>query len=196
MSRAHLENFSEEDSKKSWRLLETAISKIYEKKYYELSYEELYRNAYYLVLHRYGDVIYTNLQESVQFHLKSYHNRIQQTPESNFLIEINNTWIDIKEMIKAVAQIFLYMDRNYVEQKRLEPIKLLSYRIFVEVFLEDKETLDRFQRQVLGMIRNERESLSIDRFLIKNLLRMLVNIFYTYILITTLDGAWHKGELF
>lgn len=41
-----------EQTQKSWTTLKNAIDKIYQKQVSTLSYEELYRNAYNLVLHK------------------------------------------------------------------------------------------------------------------------------------------------
>jgi len=47
---------NESEKEKMWGLLKRAIDKIQHKNNSELSFEELYRTAYQLVLHRYGDM--------------------------------------------------------------------------------------------------------------------------------------------
>lgn len=182
LSRSHLENFTEQDAKKSWELLEGAIAKIYEKKSSELSYEELYRTAYYLVLHKYGDFTYQNLQQSIRHHLQNYSLKLLHSQEEAFLGLFNEIWLDAKEMVKIITQIFLYMDKNHVTKEFLNPVKIVGYQIFLQVFLEDQTFYRKFEQQVLGLIRNEREGLQADRTLLKNLLSMLVlyNLFSYY----------------
>ncbi len=52
-----------------WTLLKNAIQEIQKKNNSGLSFEELYRNAYTMVLHKHGEKLYTGLREVVTEHL-------------------------------------------------------------------------------------------------------------------------------
>jgi len=52
-----------------WDLLKKAIQEIQKKNNGGLSFEELYRNAYTMVLHKHGEKLYTGLREVVTEHL-------------------------------------------------------------------------------------------------------------------------------
>ena len=52
-----------------WTLLKNAIQEIQKKNNSGLSFEELYRNAYTMVLHKHGEKLYTGLKEVVHDHL-------------------------------------------------------------------------------------------------------------------------------
>lgn len=52
-----------------WNLLKNAIQEIQKKNNSGLSFEELYRNAYTMVLHKHGEKLYTGLREVVSEHL-------------------------------------------------------------------------------------------------------------------------------
>ena len=52
-----------------WALLKNAIQEIQKKNNSGLSFEELYRNAYTMVLHKHGEKLYSGLQEVVNEHL-------------------------------------------------------------------------------------------------------------------------------
>lgn len=54
-----------------WILLKNAIQEIQKKNNSGLSFEELYRNAYTMVLHKHGERLYTGLKEVVTHHLES-----------------------------------------------------------------------------------------------------------------------------
>ena len=54
-----------------WSLLKNAIQEIQKKNNSGLSFEELYRNAYTMVLHKHGERLYTGLKEVVTQHLES-----------------------------------------------------------------------------------------------------------------------------
>lgn len=53
-----------------WALLKNAIQEIQKKNNSGLSFEELYRNAYTMVLHKHGERLYTGLKEVVTQHLE------------------------------------------------------------------------------------------------------------------------------
>lgn len=50
----------------TWKLLKGAILEIHRQNASGLSFEELYRNAYNMVLHKYGDLLYSGLVEEGQ----------------------------------------------------------------------------------------------------------------------------------
>merc|ERR1719378_1929733 len=52
-----------------WSLLRNAIQEIQKKNNSGLSFEELYRNAYTMVLHKHGEKLYNGLREVVAEHL-------------------------------------------------------------------------------------------------------------------------------
>lgn len=54
-----------------WSLLKNAIQEIQKKNNSGLSFEELYRNAYTMVLHKHGERLYTGLKEVVTHHLET-----------------------------------------------------------------------------------------------------------------------------
>lgn len=54
-----------------WNLLKNAIQEIQKKNNSGLSFEELYRNAYTMVLHKHGEKLYSGLKEVVQDHLEN-----------------------------------------------------------------------------------------------------------------------------
>ena len=53
-----------------WKLLRDSIIEIQKKNNSGLSFEELYRNAYTMVLHKHGVKLYNGLQETVIQHLR------------------------------------------------------------------------------------------------------------------------------
>lgn len=53
-----------------WDLLKNAIQEIQKKNNSGLSFEELYRSAYTMVLHKHGERLYTGLKEVVTHHLE------------------------------------------------------------------------------------------------------------------------------
>lgn len=63
-----------------WDLLKNAIQEIQRKNNSGLSFEELYRNAYTMVLHKHGEKLYTGLREVVTEHLI---NKVRPGPDTS-----------------------------------------------------------------------------------------------------------------
>lgn len=64
-------NMDEKYVESIWNLLRNAIQEIQKKNNSGLSFEELYRNAYTMVLHKHGERLYTGLKEVVTNHLEN-----------------------------------------------------------------------------------------------------------------------------
>ena len=55
-----------EQAEELWRSLDSSIELIFDLQAARLSFEELYRKAYDLVIHKYGDLLYNGLSESIK----------------------------------------------------------------------------------------------------------------------------------
>merc|ERR1719427_2597 len=73
-----------------WDLLKMAIQEIQKKNNSGLSFEELYRNAYTMVLHKHGERLYNGLKEVVTIHLESkVRTDVLSSLNNNFLHTLN-----------------------------------------------------------------------------------------------------------
>lgn len=76
----------------TWDALANAIDEIYNRNASQLSFEELYRNAYNLVLHKHGTLLYEGVSEKLSSHLLDTVARLAEIPDSSLLEEIASTW--------------------------------------------------------------------------------------------------------
>lgn len=53
---------SKDQATQNWMIIRDAIVKIYDQQASQLSYEELYRTAYNLVLHKHGEMLYDSVK--------------------------------------------------------------------------------------------------------------------------------------
>ena len=88
----------------TWKLLKGAIHEIHKQNASGLSFEELYRNAYNMVLHKYGDMLYQGLKEVVDEHLSLVAKDVAMSVDENFLVELNK--------VKKHYFIFLVIKEN------------------------------------------------------------------------------------
>ena len=73
-----------------WHLLKDAIQEIQRKNNSGLSFEELYRNAYTMVLHKHGEKLYNGLKEVVTTHLETkVRADVLASLNNNFLHTLN-----------------------------------------------------------------------------------------------------------
>uniref|UniRef100_A0A336KRW3 CSON014548 protein n=1 Tax=Culicoides sonorensis TaxID=179676 RepID=A0A336KRW3_CULSO len=73
-----------------WNLLKNAIQEIQKKNNSGLSFEELYRNAYTMVLHKHGERLYMGLKEVVTQHLEmKVRQDVLRCMHNNFLQTLN-----------------------------------------------------------------------------------------------------------
>ena len=112
-----------------WTLLKSAIQEIQKKNNSGLSFEELYRNAYTMVLHKHGEKLYNGLRDVVREHLE---NKVRSKPSAvigcnqyfiaikvrkdvldslnnNFLQTLNLAWNDHQTSMVMIRDILMYM---------------------------------------------------------------------------------------
>lgn len=113
-----------------WALLKNAIQEIQKKNNSGLSFEELYRNAYNMVLHKHGERLYLGLKEVVTQHLEKVREDVLRCLHNNFLQTLNQSWIDHQTSMVMIRDILMYMDRVYVQQNDVDNVYNLGLIIF------------------------------------------------------------------
>ncbi|OXB57344.1 hypothetical protein ASZ78_001421 [Callipepla squamata] len=185
-----------------WDLLKNAIQEIQRKNNSGLSFEELYRNAYTMVLHKHGEKLYTGLREVVTEHLinkallvqlvefitnssfsssNKRHARMPMVREdvlnslnNNFLQTLNQAWNDHQTAMVMIRDILMYMDRVYVQQNNVENVYNLGLIIFRDQVVRYGCIRDHLRQTLLDMIARERKGEVVDRGAIRNACQMLM----------------------
>ena len=160
-----------------WSGLASAINEIHNQDASQLSFEELYRNAYNLVLHKHGEVLYKGVAGAVERHLEGVARGAAGTQDEALLAKASGIWSDHQlKMVMVRDSICMYMDRTYVVQQKKKPIYELGLQIFREAVWENPSVRPRLSRILLANVQAERTGQLIDRSLMKNALAMLVEI--------------------
>jgi len=158
-----------------WNLLKAAIQEIQRKNNSGLSFEELYRNAYTMVLHKHGERLYSGLKEVVTNHLESkVRNDVLTALNNNFLQTLNAAWNDHQTSMVMIRDILMYMDRVYVQQNNCENVYNLGLVIFRDKVVRYGCIGNHLRVTLLDMIMKERRGEVIDRLAIKNACQMLM----------------------
>ncbi|XP_074104942.1 cullin 3 [Cotesia typhae] len=160
-----------------WALLKNAIQEIQKKNNSGLSFEELYRNAYTMVLHKYGERLYTGLKEVVTQHLENkVREDVLHSLHNNFLQTLNQAWNDHTTSMTMIRDILMYMDRVYVQQNDVDNVYNLGLIIFRDQVVRYGCVRDHLRETLLGMVSRERRGEVVDRMAIKNACQMLMRL--------------------
>ncbi|XP_077011396.1 cullin-3 isoform X6 [Tamandua tetradactyla] len=170
-----------------WDLLKNAIQEIQRKNNSGLSFEELYRNAYTMVLHKHGEKLYTGLREVVTEHLINKGKYLEvglaghmvredvlNSLNNNFLQTLNQAWNDHQTAMVMIRDILMYMDRVYVQQNNVENVYNLGLIIFRDQVVRYGCIRDHLRQTLLDMIARERKGEVVDRGAIRNACQMLM----------------------
>ncbi|KAL7819584.1 Cullin [Trichoderma gracile] len=138
-----------------WNMIKEALYDIHNKSCGRLSFEELYRAAYKIVLKKKGEVLYERVKEfeeqwfaehaipkievlvtkslinmSVDASSSASVSERRQTGE-NFLKGLRDTWEDHNMSMNMTADILMYLDRGYTQQEpRRVPIFATTIALF------------------------------------------------------------------
>lgn len=160
-----------------WTLLKSAIQEIQKKNNSGLSFEELYRNAYTMVLHKHGEKLYTGLREVVTEHLiNKVRNDVIEALNNNFLQTLNNAWNDHQTSMVMIRDILMYMDRVYVQQNNVDNVYNLGLMIFRDHIIRHPMTHNHLRETLLNMVARERRGEVVDRGAVKNACQMLMTL--------------------
>ncbi|KAG6584619.1 putative Cullin family protein [Phytophthora cinnamomi] len=181
-----------------WASLRTAIHEIFSHNASLLSFEELYRNSYNLVLHKHGDLLYGGVVGVITEHLQAVARQVAAASDDLLLVALHDQWADHQVVMTMVRDILMYMDRTYVTQKRKLPVYDSGLYIFRDAIVRHDSVRERLRARLLRCIERERHGELIDRGLVKSVLRMLVDLgvhsnavyeadFERFFLDTTLD---------
>lgn len=134
-----------EDYEKAWSILSNAIIQIQSKNVSNLSYEQLYRKAYFLVLRKHGARLYDNVSELITNHLiqrrsyvldilnatssSSFNNSISEDFMKSIILE----WDEHLQSMKFISDVLMYLNRVYVKEYK----KLLIYDLGIQLFTDN-----------------------------------------------------------
>ncbi|CAG0901378.1 unnamed protein product [Darwinula stevensoni] len=158
-----------------WQLLKSAIQEIQKKNNSGLSFEELYRNAYTMVLHKHGEKLYVGLREVVTSHLESKVRKdVLESLHNNFLQTLNMAWTDHQTSMVMIRDILMYMDRVYVQQNNVENVFNLGLTLFRDLVVRYGNIRDHLRDTLLDMVMRERRGEVVDRLAVRNACQMLI----------------------
>ncbi|KAF7256543.1 hypothetical protein EG68_06593 [Paragonimus skrjabini miyazakii] len=159
-----------------WEQLKSAIIEIQKKNNSGLSFEELYRNAYTLVLHKHGERLYAGTKALVCEHMIRVRDSIVENLNNKFLSYLNSCWKDHQTAMVMIRDILMYMDRVYVNQCNLPSVYKMGMTVFCNLVLRYSVIREHLQKTLLDMVRRERRGEVISRSQIRDACQMFVQL--------------------
>nr|XP_043632849.1 cullin-3A-like [Erigeron canadensis] len=163
-------------AEKTWKVLEHAIHEIYNHNASGLSFEELYRNAYNMVLHKFGDKLYSGLVSTMTSHLKEIAAAVEASQGALFLEELNKKWMEHNKALQMIRDILMYMDRTYIPSNHKTPVHELGLNLWRDHIIHSKNIQMRLKDTLLEIVERERGSEVINRGLMRNIVKMLMDL--------------------
>ena len=155
-----------------------AIEQIYLRNASSLSFEELYRAAYTLVLNKNGTRLYSGIQRLIVTHLDSAVLKlVNMEDQAEFLCAFLHEWEEHRMVLRLICDIVMYMDHNFVRAHNKAPTKDMGMRLFqTQVLLSPTGVGERFIQSLLELIDDSRcpDTSLIDSSSIPQLLGILI----------------------
>ncbi|XP_043477502.1 cullin-4A isoform X2 [Leptopilina heterotoma] len=169
------DNYQEE----TWEKLREAVVAIQTSKSIRYSLEELYQAVENMCNHKMASTLYNNLTNLTESHVKA--NIEQFVAESMdrhiFLKKMNECWQSHCRQMIMIRSIFLYLDRTYVLQNSgISSIWEMGLYLFRLNIVLNNLVQTRTVEGLLMLIEKERQGDTVDRTLLKSLLRMLSDL--------------------
>lgn len=138
----------------SWSILSNAITQIQNKNVSKLSYEQLYRKAYILVLRKYGAKLYDDVSMLIKQHLlqkREYllallnsSSSLNNSINEDFMKAVLLEWDEHLQSMKFISDVLMYLNRVYVKEHK----KLLIYDMGIQLF---KDSIIKYENNELGI---------------------------------------------
>lgn len=164
---------------KTWEKLQKAVVAIQTSKSIEYPLEELYQAVDNMCSHKMDSQLYTkltNLTEShVKLNIKTFF--ADTNDKLVYLKKMDECWQSHCQQMIMIRSIFLYLDRTYVLQNpTVHSIWDMGLDLFRSHIAMNSTVQKRTVEGLLLLIEKERNGDSVDRSLLKSLLRMLSDL--------------------
>ncbi|KAJ2617790.1 hypothetical protein H4S08_000170 [Coemansia sp. RSA 1365] len=178
------------DPQQQFEKLATAIGEIYKHNASQLSFEELYRIGYGLVLSKNGALAYDGVRGVLETHLAELvHSsiighaeaaRAGPSPSNNeaLLSSVRMLWSEHVTAMLIIKDVLMYVDRVYVKNAHLPSVYEMGMSAFRDQVLlaVDRRLITGVAKAVLGQILNERRGIEINRSVLRGVVDMLIEL--------------------
>lgn len=135
----------------------------------------LFRCGYQLVVNKYGEYLYANVQNTLRDHLRRCAFGLTQISDFKFLQEFVAVWRDYQMTLRTIADVLMYMDRQFcLLRGQKVALFIMGIELFRQELLEFVPLTQRLLVQLSLEIKRDRlQSGRMDRRLIRNVISMI-----------------------
>ncbi|KAJ6262594.1 Cullin-3-A [Drechslerella dactyloides] len=181
----------------AWPPLSQALQQIYARAASDLSFEELYRTAYKMVLKKHGDALYNSVHDLIRNRLRTVAvtqvkpARPTFTPNASalerrengnrFLAAVKQAWEDHQLCLGMITDILMYLDRTFCHENKKPSTLVVGMALFRDNVLQNKDydIGADLNKVLLDQIQMERDGDVIDRARIRSCAYMLEGLYET-----------------
>ena len=129
-----------------------------------------------MVLHKFGEKLYAGLVNTMSQHLKEMARSIESAQGGLFLEELNRNWLEHNKALQMIRDILMYMDRTYVTTCQKTPVHELGLNLWRDNVIRSAKIKPRLLDTLLDLVHRERTGDVINRGLMRNVLKMLMDL--------------------
>ena len=129
-----------------------------------------------MVLHKFGEKLYSGLVSTMTFHLKEISKVIEAAQGGLFLEELNRKWADHNKALQMIRDILMYMDRTFIPSTHKTPVHELGLNLWRDNIIRSSKIQTRLLNTLLELILRERTGEVINRGLMRNIIKMLMDL--------------------
>lgn len=169
------ENYQEH----TWQKLKEAVVAIQTSTPITYCLEELYQAVENMCSHKMDSQLYVNLTGLAESHVKANIRPFlaERIDKLLYLKKVNECWQFHCQQMIMIRSIFLYLDRTYVLQNpTVHSIWDLGLELFRDHIATNATVQSRTVEGILMLIEKERNGETVDRTLLKSLLRMFSDL--------------------
>ncbi|KAI9202603.1 Cullin [Polychytrium aggregatum] len=175
---------SRHDYNELWPKIANAIMEIYRQNAGMLSFEELYRTAYNLVISKNGTQLYNDVRKAISNHLDnvvqvelvpSLSSTSDSTGGKPFLNDLDRSWETHIVQSGMIGDILLYLDTQHLKPLGETLIYDMALNLYRDVVIHSSLHKPLI-KLLLDLIHRERNGESVDRLMLKSTLRMLTGL--------------------
>ncbi|KAL2873078.1 hypothetical protein SGCOL_011790 [Colletotrichum sp. CLE4] len=195
------------DFEQCWDTLKQALTDIHNQNCSTLSFEQLYRASYKIVLKKKGEMLYDRVKQfEEQYFSEHVIPDIEKLVTANlvsaamggaatsvnerrkmgehFLSGVRKSWEHHNTSMNMTADILMYLDRGYTQDARRPSIYTATIGLFRDHILRASlnsggqyTVFDILNSVILDHVNMERDGDTIDRHLLRNIIRMLDSLY-------------------
>lgn len=161
-----------------WSSLSTAIHHILHQNASSLSFEELYRKAYTIVIKKHGGQLYDSIKIDVAKFLEECYGKLESKQDDELLDSVTKMWKDFEISMKLISDVFLYLDKVYTRENHIPLVYHAGVALFRDLIIKgDSQRIGAGLNEViLEKLTKNRHGNIVDSFKIQEVLKMYMNL--------------------